>query len=453
MDADRLVFEVVPSVLGLFLAGYSVARMRRMREDFFTVVRGWVFALFLSSMVMIWAFEASKDLLGSWPEQSHAAVTSTFIVVTIWLSVCIVALNTRHRTLSTFEHFSGWIGKHPFNIMTGWGVVGLAVIVYSWAVNPPAEGIADEPLMLGLVLGYLAASVAADLLLSLSGKGEGFAPPARLEMFGGMAGVGLAWIGIPASAFAFGMVLGGVVDYEGPDPYMWVTVALFAAILGRVTEARFTALIVDPEVENTRRSGFRAYDIPRGPYIIEDERPEAATRLFSELISLPLRPDAAVPVKDDSPSATLEYLIPNGLMVTREYPENIRKAYGIQTTPIIWLTEMPGERRVSPTSLAVLTDTIIRFMDSNPNSIVLLDGVEYLVTFNEFKKVLRHLDSLNETTWVTKARLLVAINPKAYDEKELAMLERDRRVVKGEAGVEELKKASKVVSGPVGRGP
>ena len=143
----------------------------------------------------------------------------------------------------------------------------------------------------------------------------------------------------------------------------------------------------------------------------------------------------------------LGYLLRKGLLVPREYPENIRENHKIQVTPIIWLTEAPGDRRVAPTSLAVLTDTVIRFMESDPNSIVLLEGIEYLITFNDFRKVLRHLDSLNETAWITKARLLVAINPKAYDPKELAMLERDRKVVRGEEGIEQLRKRFKVSSG------
>ncbi|TFG67381.1 MAG: DUF835 domain-containing protein, partial [Methanomassiliicoccus sp.] len=98
------------------------------------------------------------------------------------------------------------------------------------------------------------------------------------------------------------------------------------------------------------------------------------------------------------------------------------------------------------TSLAVLTDTLIRFMESNPNSIILIEGIEYLVTFNEFKKVLKYMDSLNETTWISKARTIMALNPRAFDDKELAMIERDRKVIKGDEGVEELKRQSKVTS-------
>ena len=447
VDAERIAFDIVPSILGLFLVWYSVVHIRRARADFFTVIRGWVFTLFLASLVLLWALEISEDYLGSWSEQTHVAADVTFIVIAIWLSVCLVALNTRYRAFSTLDHFFDWMKKHPANLLTVWGVVGLFVIVYSWAVNPAGGEIRDEPLLLAMIIGYLAASVAADFLLPLSRKDHGLSPKKEFEMFGGMKGMVLAWVGMPVTEFLFDIVLNDLVDYGGPNPYSWVMVGLFAAILGTVTDTRFTALIVDPEVESAKRSGFRAYDIPRGPYLVEGERPDSAAKLFSELISLPLRPDADLPTVGASASATLEFLIPRGLMVTREYPENIRNSYNIQVTPIIWLTEMAGERRVAPTSLAVLTDTIIRFMESNPNSIVLLEGIEYLITFNDFKKVLRYLDSLNETTWMTKARLLIAINPKAYDEKELALLERDRKVVRGDEGIEQLMKESKVASG------
>jgi hypothetical protein len=447
MDAERIAFDIVPSVLGLFLVLYSVTHIRRVRADFFTVIRGWIFALFLASLVLLWLLEASEDYLGAWPEETHVAGDITFMVIAIWLSVCLVALNTRYRTFSTLDHFFGWMKTHPANLLTIWGAVGLFVIVYSWAENPAGADLADDPAVLALAVGYLAASIAVNLLLPLVRRDTGLAPKEAHELFGGMRGMVLAWIAMPATELVFDVVLRDMVEYDGPNPYSWIMVGLFAAILGTVIDTRFTALIVDPEVESAKRSGFRAYDIPRGPYLIENERPDSAAKLFSELVSLPLRPDADLPAVGESASATLEFLIPRGLIITREYPENIRQAYSIQVTPIIWLTEMPGERRIAPTSLAVLTDTVIRFMESNPNSIVLLEGVEYLITFNEFKKVLRYLDSLNETTWMTKGRLLIATNPKAYDEKELALLERDRRVVRGDEGIEQLRKASKVASG------
>jgi hypothetical protein len=255
-------------------------------------------------------------------------------------------------------------------------------------------------------------------------------------------------MGIPLVEFFLDTILGiryGVEDY---NPYSWIMVLLFATIVESISSKGFTGLIVDPEIEDVRRSGFRVFDIPRGVYLIEDEKPRSAFELFAELVTLPLNPEAELPAKEATASETLEFLIPQGLIVTREFPETIRKNFDIHVTPIIWLTETPGDMRVAPTSLTVLTDTIIRFMENNPNSIVLIEGVEYAVTFNDFKKVLKSLDSLNETAWVTRSRLLISIDPRAFDEKELANMERDRKVVKKAEGISELKRESRLPPQP-----
>jgi len=266
VDAERIAFDIVPSILGLFLVAYSVIHIRRMRADFFTVIRGWIFTLFLASVVVLWTIELVKDYLGSWPEQARIAIDVTFVVVAIWLSVCLVALNTRYRTFSTLDHFSDWMKKHPVNLITAWGVIGLFVIVYSWAVNPMGDQIVDEPVLLGMVIGYLATSIVIDIVLPLTVRESGLGHRTGFELFGGMRGMALALIGIPVVEFLFGVVLEYVVGYDGPNPYSWIMVGLFAGILGTVTDTRFTALIVDPEVESAKRSGFRAYDIPRGPH-------------------------------------------------------------------------------------------------------------------------------------------------------------------------------------------
>jgi len=444
VSAERLVFEIVPGVLGLFLAAYSVSRIRRMRSDFFTVVRGWVLSLFILSLSVFWMIEIFRDVLGTWADESRIPVGTTFVIITSWLSVSSVALSTRYKRFTTLDHLSRWMRQRPINMITGWGLAGLVILVYAWYVGPVGRQLVDEPTLLTLVLAYLVGSILMDILLPRTQRESDFAPRMGTSVFRGMKPVAVAWVAIPISIMALSVVLEQAYGYDGPNPCGWIVLGLFAAIIGSVMEGRFTALIVDPEVEDAKLSGFRAYDIPRGPYLIEGDGPAPAMRLFSELVTLPLRPDVDIPGREDSASATLEYLIPRGLIVTREYPENVRESYNIHATPIIWLTEMPGEMRIAPTSLAVLTDTIIRFMESTPNSIVILEGVEYLITFNEFKKVLRHLDSLNETTWLTKARMLVTVSPKAYDDKELALLRRDRRVVEAEEGIEDLRNNSKV---------
>jgi hypothetical protein len=450
-DIVEFAMETLPSLLGLILILYALMQINRERIYFFEAARSWVMVAFMAALTVLWIFEFARTMGGGKLDKGHLYVDFTFIVTAMWLSTCMVALSSVHRRYNSIERLSVWMKEHPVNIITAWGAIAIGVLVPVWFTDLSGEtALEKNGWVLILVLLYLALSIAIDAYLALRARAKHMLPRLSREMRRDMQLIAIAWMGIPVTEFFLDAVLGIRYGFEDYNPYAWVMVFLFAAIVESISSKGFTGLIVDPEVEDVKRSGFRVFDIPRGVYLVEDERPKSAFSLFSELVTLPLNPEVEIPAKAASASETLEFLIPKGLVVTREYPETIRGTYNIQVTPIIWLTEAPGEMRVAPTSLAVLTDTIIRFMESNPNSIVLVEGVEYVVTFNDFKRVLKSLDSLNETAWVTKSRLLISIDSRAFEVKELALLERDRKVVKKAEGIEDLKRESRV-SGRPGR--
>jgi hypothetical protein len=447
VDYQEAVFDIIPSVIGLILVASTAYLILRRREEFFSAVRGLIVALFVAALAVSWGFRLLDHYTGGWYHQNHAAFSATFVIVTAWMSVCTLTLLTVYKPFGSFNQFAKWLRKTPVNIVTVWGAAGLVLVAVAWTLPPSFDANRDAWIAVTVaVSAYLAASIGLDFVLPVSaqrGGGMGkVSPKARRDLYL-LAG---AWVGIPAVELVFHLIFEEGLSYEGHGPYSWLMAGLFVIVVWSVMSKELTAIIVDPEIESTARSGFRGFDIPRGIYFFEDDSGDAAFKLFSELVSFPLRPDIDLSGKEDSASDTLQFLIPSGLVVTREFPENIRKAYGLEVTPIIWLTESQGERRIAPTSIAVLTDTMIRFMESNPNSIVLLEGVEYLTTFNDFKRVLKSLDSLTETAWVTRARLIISVDPKAFDSKELATLERDRKVLRGAAAVEELKKESRIES-------
>ncbi len=443
-DIVEFAMETLPSLLGLILIVYALLQINREKMYFFEAARSWIMVGFMAALAVLWIFEFARTIGGGTLNRSHLYVDFTFIVSAMWLSTCMVALSTVYRRHNSIEHLSRWLKDHPVNIITAWGAIAIGVLVPVWFTDLSGSApLKENSWVLSLVFAYMAISMAIDVVIALRARSRNILPRLSREVSRDMQLIAIAWIGIPLTEFLLDAVLGvrfGVEDY---NPYSWVMVLLFAAIVESISSKGFTGLIVDPEVEDVKRSGFRVFDIPRGVYLVEDEKPKSAFGLFSELVTLPLNPDVEIPSKEASASETLEFLIPKGLVVTREFPETIRSNFKIEVTPIIWLTEAPGEMRVAPTSLAVLTDTIIRFMENNPNSIVLIEGVEYVVTFNDFRKVLKSLDSLNETAWVTKSRLLISIDSRAFDEKELALLERDRKVIKKLEGIEELKRESR----------
>jgi len=122
-----------------------------------------------------------------------------------------------------------------------------------------------------------------------------------------------------------------------------------------------------------------------------------------------------------------------GMIITRQFPIDVRKKYFLQTTPIIWLSTVSGKDIMDPAKLSLLTDFLIGSMEKTQNGVVLVDGIEYLITSNDFQRVLRAIDRWSETAMASSSRLLISVDPKAFDEKELALLERNREVVRPEA--------------------
>lgn len=443
---DQFIGDFLPRAVGLALVVFALVAISRARREFLIVVRGWIVIAFMTAIALFWIYEAAMPLLtdGDWIR--HPQMGITFVVVTSWLSVCVVSITTRYRRYAEVDAFRRWFAEKPFNVISLWGMIGLAVLAIAWAVGPSTEDeLAGAIWLLYVVSVYLGLSVLLDLVMPLSEKTRGDLSRLPRDYRTNMMLLASAWIGLPTLELIFDLVMrsAGIASFD--FVYTWAMVAMFALLLRSITASRFTSLIVHAEVEMGEKGGFRSYDIPRGIYLLEDESNRTAMTLFSELVTRPLRPDATVPSASESASDTLSFLIPTGLVVTREHPDRVREEYGLQVTPILWLTESSGERRIAPTSIAVLTDTVTRFMESNPNSIVLVDGVEYLVTHNDFKRVLGFLDSLNEAAWITKSRLLISLDAKALDARELAVLERDRTVVRGPKGIAELKTSSETL--------
>jgi hypothetical protein len=119
-----------------------------------------------------------------------------------------------------------------------------------------------------------------------------------------------------------------------------------------------------------------------------------------------------------------------GLIVTRTYPQDLREKHGLIRTPVIWLTSQPGQDCVDPTNLSILEHTIIEFLKVGHNTVVAIDGLEYLISNNGATKVLRMLYDLRDEILMNESRLMVTLDPAVLDEKELAFFERDFKLVR-----------------------
>jgi len=171
--------------------------------------------------------------------------------------------------------------------------------------------------------------------------------------------------------------------------------------------------------EETAADALRRYGmVPGRVHVVEEPSPEFSLDAFVNIISASGTGGAR----------------PAGLVVSRMHPDQIRQRHGLETTPIYWLAARAGDDVISPNNLGILTHTIVRFVEEHPGCVVLLEGLEYLVSNNEFIKVLRVINQLNDLISQTGSVLILPVDTRAFSSREVALLERNtERVLPGRA--------------------
>jgi len=154
--------------------------------------------------------------------------------------------------------------------------------------------------------------------------------------------------------------------------------------------------------------------------------------------SVDLQPGGIYVLKDRSlegPMASLRTQLSSGgraLCILRTHPDALRKRFGIECQ-MVWLTKTescPPEDAsrlefVSPTDLPRINTMIKSFLGENKGGYVLLEGMEYLVTQNEFKNVLKFLQVIRDQVILAKGVMMVPLDPSVLEERDLKALERE----------------------------
>jgi hypothetical protein len=144
-------------------------------------------------------------------------------------------------------------------------------------------------------------------------------------------------------------------------------------------------------------------------YLIPAEKPEKATGLFMREMKKGVK----------------------GLYITRSNPVHVKKKYDLSGAKVCWLTSVrASEDILSVSGLQELSILISNFIDENNNSIILLDGIEYLVSNNDFPIVLRLVQQIRDKVSTSESTMLIPLNPNALDGKQLTLLERECHTLK-----------------------
>ncbi|RJS71708.1 MAG: DUF835 domain-containing protein [Candidatus Syntrophoarchaeum sp. WYZ-LMO15] len=126
-----------------------------------------------------------------------------------------------------------------------------------------------------------------------------------------------------------------------------------------------------------------------------------------------------------------------GLCITRMNPKRIRETYGLGNTPIIWLVKnkIPSETCLSPNELSLCYEMIDNFIKQAERGLILIEGVEYLMTQNSFSSIHKFFQLINDSVMPSTSSVLVTLDPATLTTQEYHLIKREMEKIE----VEEVK--------------
>lgn len=113
-----------------------------------------------------------------------------------------------------------------------------------------------------------------------------------------------------------------------------------------------------------------------------------------------------------------------GLCVTGLPPTRVKERFGLERTPVVWVTNAAAEgHTVRPNGMDFeLLHTILTFLKENPGSVLALDDVDYLASVNGFDAVARFLKRVSNQASAARGTVIAIVGTGTFAPEEMALL-------------------------------
>ena len=149
-------------------------------------------------------------------------------------------------------------------------------------------------------------------------------------------------------------------------------------------------------------------------YFVDEAEPDISVKLYNDLSS------QGIP----------------GLFITRTPLDKVEEQWGLKDTKdttVIWLCSRSGIGYLRP-ALEKVSHTIFEFIKKNKHSVVLLDGIEFIVNNNDFLKTLNLMENLKESIALHNSVLVFPISSTIFSKKEMALLKKNSVEIQKNSG-------------------
>ncbi|HTY46226.1 MAG TPA: DUF835 domain-containing protein [Methanomassiliicoccales archaeon] len=108
----------------------------------------------------------------------------------------------------------------------------------------------------------------------------------------------------------------------------------------------------------------------------------------------------------------------SGVCVSRLHPDYVQQKFDVHA-PTYWLSSCKGKDVLSPKQVTSVVKAIRSALDPDAPTVVFLDGIEYLLLYNDLAKVETFLKDLERSLENTNAEVVVALDPLTMEQRDL----------------------------------
>jgi hypothetical protein len=118
-----------------------------------------------------------------------------------------------------------------------------------------------------------------------------------------------------------------------------------------------------------------------------------------------------------------------GLIITRNHPDKICKIISSKKAEMYWLSAEDFDYVIHPWDMNLLMTTLCGFIKKNNQGVILLNGLEYLSTYNDINSLFNVICRMNSLVTNSNAKFFITIDPIALGNRFLSTITNNSEII------------------------
>jgi len=111
----------------------------------------------------------------------------------------------------------------------------------------------------------------------------------------------------------------------------------------------------------------------------------------------------------------------NSICITRLHPDYVAEKFNVRGRKCYWLSGCKGKDVISPKSLSQIVK-LVKADAKAGKPVVFLDGLEYLLLWNEMNKVIAALEEIHTALVTSNGTMVICFDPLTLEQNDLKKL-------------------------------